>query len=45
MFDEDGHIRADIRFPVLAAHIWFSETDHPWNGKSDTPFLGIHDGR
>lgn len=45
VFDEDGHIRADIRFPVLAAHIWFSETDRPWDGAGDTPFLGIQDGR
>lgn len=45
VFDEDGHIRQDIRFPVLAAHIWFSEADHPWNRKSCTPFLGLHDGR
>lgn len=45
VFDEEGHIRADIRFPVLAAHIWFSETDRPWDGAGDTPFLGIQDGR
>ncbi len=25
------------------SHIWFSETDTPWNGKAKTPFLGIHD--
>ena len=25
-FDADGRIRSDIRFPVLAAHLWFSET-------------------
>jgi adenine-specific DNA-methyltransferase len=29
---------------VLAAHVWFSETDCPWNGKKNTPFLGIHHG-
>lgn len=49
VFDEGGHIRQDIRFPVLAAHVWFSETDRPWDtrgdGKSDSPLLGIHDGR
>jgi adenine-specific DNA-methyltransferase len=44
VFDEEGHIRSDIRFPVLAAHVWFSETDCPWNGKKNTPFLGIHHG-
>jgi adenine-specific DNA-methyltransferase len=45
VFDEGGHIRQDIRFPVLAAHVWFSETDRPWDGKGDKPLLGIHDGR
>jgi adenine-specific DNA-methyltransferase len=45
VFDENGHIRTDIRFPVLAAHVWFSETDQPWNGEGATPLLGIHDGR
>ncbi len=45
VFDEEGHIRSDIRFPVLAAHIWFSETNTPWTAKSGTPFLGFHDGR
>jgi len=45
VFDEQGHIRADIRFPVLAAHVWFSEVGRPWIGTSGTPILGIHDGR
>ena len=45
VFDEDGHIRSDIRFPVLAAHVWFSETAAPWTAKVGTPFLGVHDGR
>ena len=45
VFDETGDICRDIRFPVLAAHIWFSETSTPWNGNANTPFLGFHDGR
>jgi adenine-specific DNA-methyltransferase len=45
VFDEEGHIRSDIRFSVLAAHIWFSETNTPWTAKRNTPFLGFHDGR
>ena len=45
VFDADGQIRADIRFPVLAAHVWFSETGTPWQGAGDSPFLGFHDGR
>ena len=44
VFNEAGQIRADIRFPVLAAHVWFSETGRPWNGNGDSPFLGLHDG-
>ena len=56
VYDEEGHIRSDIRFPVLAAHVWFSETDQPWdgmaeshsdsdaNGEAQSPLLGIHDG-
>lgn len=43
-FDEDGRICPDIRFPVLAAHVWFSETNTPWNGIGDSPALGLHDG-
>ena len=48
-FAADGRIRPDIRFPVLAAHIWFAETGRPWDGlqegSADSPLLGIHDGR
>ena len=44
VFDEAGQIRTDIRFPVLAAHVWFSETGRPWNGSGDSPFLGLLDG-
>ena len=45
VFDAAGQIRVDIRFPVLAAHVWFSETGQPWNGNGDSPFLGLHDGQ
>lgn len=45
VFDEEGHIRSDIRFAVLAAHIWFSEVNQPWDGAAGTPFLGLYDGR
>ena len=45
VFDEEGHIRSDIRFSVLAAHVYFSETGHPWRGNNDSPYLGLHDGR
>lgn len=45
VFDEEGHIRSDIRFSVLAAHIWFGETNTPWTAKRGTPLLGFNDGR
>ncbi len=45
VFDEEGHIRSDVRFPVLAAHVWFSETERPWSGEGDSPLLGVHGGR
>ena len=45
VFDEEGHIRSDISFSVLAAHVYFSETGHPWRGNDASPFLGLHDGR
>lgn len=45
VFDEDGSIQSDIRFPVLAAHIWFAETGGPWTEPNSlTPFLGSDDG-
>ena len=44
VFDEEGRIRPDIRFPVLAAHVWFSETGRPWNGSGGSPVLGVHEG-
>jgi adenine-specific DNA-methyltransferase len=44
IFDETGVLNPAIRFPDLAAHIWFSEIHSGWNGKSDSPLLGIHKG-
>ncbi len=45
VFDEDGRLQPDIRFPVLAAHVWFAETGAPLT-VPDSPslFLGIQDG-
>ena len=40
-FNAEGRIRDGIRFPILAAHIWFSETGTPWNGRGKSPLLGI----
>ena len=45
VFDENGRIQQDVRFPVLAAHVWLSETNRPWIGEGMSPLLGLHDGR
>jgi adenine-specific DNA-methyltransferase len=49
VFTPDGAIHPDIKFPTLAAHIWFSDTRTAWPGASRSvatvsPFLGIHNG-
>jgi adenine-specific DNA-methyltransferase len=41
VFTEDGQIQPGIRFPILAAHIWFAETGAPWSEPQRiSPFLG-----
>jgi adenine-specific DNA-methyltransferase len=37
VFDDDGRINKTIRFAILAAHVWFSETKTPWNCKANPP--------
>ena len=45
IFDEHGRINPAIRFPHLAAHIWFSETRTPLSLKRKrSPLLGVHEG-
>ena len=44
VFDEDGRIQLDVGFPVLAAHVWFSETNRPWSGEGVSPLLGLPTG-
>ena len=44
VFDEDGRLQPDIRFPVLAAHVWFAETGTPLTASaSPSPFLGAQE--
>ena len=46
VFTEEGRIQPDIRFPVLAAHIWFAETGHPWTEPHPlASFLGAYEGQ
>jgi adenine-specific DNA-methyltransferase len=42
--DETGRINPAIRFPTLAAHVWFSETHTPLTQVGKTPLLGVHKG-
>ncbi|GBU21250.1 DNA methyltransferase [Fibrobacteres bacterium R8-0-B4] len=51
VFNDDGQIRASIKFDQLAAHVWFYETKTPIGGhrakskdksKARSPFLGVH---
>lgn len=44
VFDEYGSLNAEIKFPTLAAHIWYLETRTPMQGKANTPLLGIKNG-
>jgi adenine-specific DNA-methyltransferase len=45
VFDEYGMIDKAIRFPTLAAYIWYLETRTPWIAPDTlSPLLGIHDG-
>ncbi|WEK44740.1 MAG: site-specific DNA-methyltransferase [Candidatus Sphingomonas colombiensis] len=45
VFDDEGRLRPGIKFPALAAHVWFSEAGLPYRGAADSPFLGNHGGR
>lgn len=44
VFDEYGSLNAEIKFPTLAAHIWFLETRTPLDSRCDTSFLGVKNG-
>lgn len=42
VFDENGRVCPDIKFPVLAGHVWFSETGFALSRRAGkTPLLGI----
>ena len=44
VFNEYGSLNHEIKFPTLAAHIWFLETKTPIQIKKSSPLLGVHDG-
>ena len=48
LFDAYGRLNPKVRFPDLAAFVWWRETKAPAIGdtiKSTSPFLGVHEGR
>ncbi len=46
LFDENGKIRASVRFAELARHVFFTETGEPLpkQSKAASPLLGIYNG-
>lgn len=44
VFDEYGSLNSDIKFPTLAAHIWYLENKTPLQGQADSPLLGVDNG-
>jgi site-specific DNA-methyltransferase (adenine-specific)/adenine-specific DNA-methyltransferase len=45
LFDADGQIRRDVTFAQLAEFVWFVETGTGYTGATDSPLLGVHEGR
>jgi len=47
LFDDAGNIAGEVRFPDLAAHVFFTETGSPIPKRADgkTPLLGVHQGK
>ena len=42
VFDGYGCLNKDIKFPTLAAHIWYLETKQPMAKKKRSAYLGVH---
>jgi len=42
VFDEFGLLNHEIKFPTLAAHIWYIETRLPLGKKKCSPLIGTH---
>jgi len=45
LFDEFGDVAAEVTFPDLAAHIFFSETGVPIPHRAQSEFLGVFQDR
>ncbi|MDM1716485.1 site-specific DNA-methyltransferase [Thiopseudomonas alkaliphila] len=44
VFDKYGSLNSEIKFPTLAAHIWYLENKTPLQGQADSPLLGVNNG-
>ena len=45
VFSDNGKINSSVKFPALAAHVWFAETRTPLSLRAgEGPFLGVHKG-
>ena len=42
-FSPDGGINPQINFVNLAAHLWFAQTNTPYDIRNQSPFLGVHE--
>jgi site-specific DNA-methyltransferase (adenine-specific)/adenine-specific DNA-methyltransferase len=45
LFTAEGQVRADVTFAQLAEFVWFVEAGSGFSGKTDSPLIGIHEGR
>jgi len=45
LFDAAGQINPEVKFADLAAYLWFYETHTAYAGRSDSPLLGVHEGK
>jgi len=43
LFGADGQIHPEVKFADLAAYLWFMQTRSPYQGKADSPLLGVHE--
>ncbi len=44
IFEADGRVNKAVKFPTLASHIWYLETQTPLIMQPDTPLLGVMEG-
>ncbi len=45
LFTAEGQVRDDVTFAQLAEFVWFVETGSGFAGSTDSPLIGVHEGR